>query len=275
MYEGRTRGKRVKYTYSDDEDMTFSDSTNRRSARNTGTTTPAETGPLTTQSGRHVRAPTRLNVTTGDSAPGSVQGDTDMEQESEARPRRSAASNGRESQSQHEGSSESDEESEAEFGDDEEDADAHVPEDSEEEDEFDDDEAMVADDLEDGHPRSLVVKLSVTPPKLRTALAPLDQATNIQPPQITTSGGKEYTGTRVEEMPDAPEAVTDPSSVPSKLEARPGEQNGTREKQSTPEPTAVLTEKTGIPSGTPTTALAFRGSPDKTHATPAEVSIQD
>lgn len=59
LYEGRTRGKKLKYTYSDDEDI-FSDDlpTTRRSARNvSGTTTPGEpSGPVFTASGRQVRA---------------------------------------------------------------------------------------------------------------------------------------------------------------------------------------------------------------------------
>lgn len=59
MYEGRTRGKRIKYTYSDEEDDYDSDedSSKRRSTRNTGTHTPAEpSGPTITQSGRQVRS---------------------------------------------------------------------------------------------------------------------------------------------------------------------------------------------------------------------------
>lgn len=57
LYEGRTRGKRVKYTFSDDEDDFYSESTGtRRSTRNTGANTPAEpTGPTITQSGRQVK----------------------------------------------------------------------------------------------------------------------------------------------------------------------------------------------------------------------------
>ncbi|KAL5043966.1 hypothetical protein BDW71DRAFT_199371 [Aspergillus fruticulosus] len=59
LYEGRTRGKKLKYTYSDDEDI-FSDGLlpPRRSGRNTsGPSTPAEpTGPRFTASGRQVRS---------------------------------------------------------------------------------------------------------------------------------------------------------------------------------------------------------------------------
>lgn len=48
----------MKYTYSDEEDDIYSDSTNtRRSTRNTGTHTPAEqSGPTITQSGRQVKS---------------------------------------------------------------------------------------------------------------------------------------------------------------------------------------------------------------------------
>jgi hypothetical protein len=62
MYEGRTRGKRMRYTYDDGEDEddddneNFSDATsNRRSARQSGRSTPAEVGPQYTASGRQVK----------------------------------------------------------------------------------------------------------------------------------------------------------------------------------------------------------------------------
>ncbi|KAJ0420879.1 hypothetical protein BJY00DRAFT_283155 [Aspergillus carlsbadensis] len=59
LYEGRTRGKKLKYTYSDDEDI-FSDGlpAPRRSGRNTsGLSTPAEpSGPRFTASGRQIRS---------------------------------------------------------------------------------------------------------------------------------------------------------------------------------------------------------------------------
>ncbi|KAL4870502.1 hypothetical protein BDV12DRAFT_184342 [Aspergillus spectabilis] len=59
LYEGRTRGKKLKYTYSDDEDI-FSDGlpAPRRSGRNTsGLSTPVEpTGPRFTASGRQIRS---------------------------------------------------------------------------------------------------------------------------------------------------------------------------------------------------------------------------
>lgn len=62
MYEGRTRGKRMRYTYDDAEDEDeddnedFSDATSaRRSARQSGRSTPADIGPQYTASGRQVK----------------------------------------------------------------------------------------------------------------------------------------------------------------------------------------------------------------------------
>lgn len=58
MYEGRTRGKKLKYTYSDDEDIFPDGLPSRRSGRNTSTTvTPAEPArPRFTASGRQIRS---------------------------------------------------------------------------------------------------------------------------------------------------------------------------------------------------------------------------
>ncbi|KND95026.1 hypothetical protein TOPH_00468 [Tolypocladium ophioglossoides CBS 100239] len=280
MYEGRTRGKRIKYTYSDDEDMFYSDSTgNRRSARNTGANTPAETGPVTTSSGRQIRAPPRLNMVTGESAPGSMQGDgSEFGKEDSAgpsgRPKRSAAANHGTNgwggtRSRRNTSADTDDESEAEFGDDEEDA--HVPEEPEDEDEFDEDEAMVEDDLDD-RPQSLVVKLSVTPPKLRTILAPINQAANMLPtPEAHDSkaSGSTSEGPMVE-MHDAPAqdsiSVADPASKRAPIPSR---ESTSVEKQTTPAPSEQVGEaQPYITPATSATSLAFRGSPEKPHAQP-------
>ncbi|EXJ80415.1 hypothetical protein A1O1_08560 [Capronia coronata CBS 617.96] len=55
MYEGRTRGKRLRYTFSDDEDGSDGLSS-RRSARNSGVSTPPDAGPTVTASGRQVKS---------------------------------------------------------------------------------------------------------------------------------------------------------------------------------------------------------------------------
>ncbi|RCI10305.1 hypothetical protein L249_8448 [Ophiocordyceps polyrhachis-furcata BCC 54312] len=179
LYEGRTRGKRMKYTFSDEDDTLNSDSTtNRRSARTTGANTPAETGPVTTSSGRQVKVPPRLNMDVGASAPASVQGDvSEHDGEGSAaprgRPKRSAAAklvaNGWGGAGPY--GDTDDDASEVEFGDDEDDVDAHITEESEDDDEFDDDEIIVDEEAEIP-PRTLVVKLSLATPKLKTALAP-------------------------------------------------------------------------------------------------------
>lgn len=175
LYEGRTRGKRMKYTYSDDEEF-YTDSTNRRSTRNTRNHTPAEpSGPVTTASGRQIRAPNRLNAETSSngapSASTSVQGD-DVHEESfgpTGRPRRSAAVNhsmngwaSKKRKSQEYDSDEDDEGSEPDFGDDEEDE--HVPdEEDEDEEEFDDDVVMddEVDDLDGQVNGSLMVTFPI------------------------------------------------------------------------------------------------------------------
>ncbi|KAH0551695.1 hypothetical protein GP486_007086 [Trichoglossum hirsutum] len=56
LYEGRTRGKRIKYTYSTDDDEGSEGPIARRSTRHSGLSTPAESGPTFTASGRQVRS---------------------------------------------------------------------------------------------------------------------------------------------------------------------------------------------------------------------------
>jgi hypothetical protein len=97
MYEGRTRGKRMKYTFSDEDDEAYSDATStRRSTRNTGTHTPVEpSGPTITQSGRQVKS--RQGGTYGESMlSGQVANagaQSDEEEVLSGRPRRAAAAN--------------------------------------------------------------------------------------------------------------------------------------------------------------------------------------
>ncbi|KAK5108300.1 hypothetical protein LTR62_008615 [Meristemomyces frigidus] len=58
LYEGRTRGKRMRYTYDDDDQADDSDvASNRRSARTSARATPASDGPQYTSSGRQTRQP--------------------------------------------------------------------------------------------------------------------------------------------------------------------------------------------------------------------------
>ncbi|KAI3398282.1 hypothetical protein diail_9620 [Diaporthe ilicicola] len=187
LYEGRTRGKRVKYTYSDDEDFYTDSTNNRRSTRNTRNHTPVEAGPVITASGRQSRPPPRMtadNMGNGDaSAAPSVQGDDatggdpDIEM-SEApeigrtgRPRRTAAaphttngwSSSRKRNRPYVSDDEDEDESEPDFGDE---GDDHVPQDDTEDDEefenevVDEEDDEVAPDTPDSTD-SRVVKLHI------------------------------------------------------------------------------------------------------------------
>jgi hypothetical protein len=68
LYEGRTRGKRIRYTFSDEEDGGSDTPVTRRSNRQTGVPTPVEpAGPTFTASGRQVRS--RMGGAFGESLP--------------------------------------------------------------------------------------------------------------------------------------------------------------------------------------------------------------
>jgi hypothetical protein len=189
MYEGRTRGKRMKYTYSDEEDEGYSDTTSRRSTRNTGTHTPAEpAGPTITLSGRQVRSrqggvygESRLSgthtpvVTVGGNDGTSEEHDEDGDIVGR-RPRRAAAvqsQNGYKSGGgQHiEGYNsvdemdDEDDASEQDYGDDEEDDHVSIESDVEDSDNHSNDDDEMEDDLlNESRKKSLVVKLPVKTP---------------------------------------------------------------------------------------------------------------
>ncbi|KAG6004876.1 hypothetical protein E4U21_000652 [Claviceps maximensis] len=286
MYEGRTRGKRIKYTFSDEEDGFYSDSTGyRRSARNTGANTPAENGPTTTSSGRQIKVPPRLNMVAGDSASESVQEEQsevehDRSIETAERSRRSAAhqrtSNGQIDVSRER---ESAVESEDDFGDDEDEKYVHVPaeesedeDENEDEDEFFNEEAAADGDVSE-KPQSLVVKLSVTSPKLRTALTPFDQTPNMLPTPDAHDWkiDANVSESKTVEMQDALVAgATSNLTKSSKKQQSPPLMANTRQTETLNSPTNPTEEKNhidaqGLPEVIPT-SLAFRGSPEKPRA---------
>jgi hypothetical protein len=179
-----------------------------------------------------------------------------------------------------------DEGTEAEFGDDEEDA--HVPEESEEEeDEFDEDEAMVDDDIND-QPQSLMVKLSVTPPKLRTVLSPNTQAVNFMPvapeeedsrPQTQEGPLSEMENGAVAQADNATEGTKPAVSGDTMSQA-----TGTVDKNDRPTTSGSVpaSAQASVPEDAPLSAipLAYRGSPEKPNAqlaasTPLSVGKQD
>lgn len=68
LYEGRTRGKRIRYTFSDEEEGASDAPGTRRSSRQSGVPTPVEpTGPTFTASGRQVRS--RIRGLYGETVP--------------------------------------------------------------------------------------------------------------------------------------------------------------------------------------------------------------
>lgn len=93
MYEGRTRGKRLKYTYSDDEGIFSDDQPSRRSTRNVSTNmAPVESSrPRFTASGRQIRS--RAGGMYGEALLSGQREDSEYdEEEDEGRPQRTRTS---------------------------------------------------------------------------------------------------------------------------------------------------------------------------------------
>lgn len=244
----------------------FSDATVRRSARNTGTSTPAEQ--VTTQSGRQVRPPTRLNRD-GESAPGSVQGDasdTNSKQEdlvgANGRPTRAAArARGANEWTNRNGDSMGDDDegepSEPDYGDSEGD-DEHVPHDSNDEEEDSDDEELLDEDLDVQGDKKLVVKLAVDKTKLK-GVAPVGLPSPvIETEDVDMSHDVDMKDAPAEDRAAGVDLPRQPTPEPT-IKAD-SEKNGSRT------PAAEITE----------TSLAFRGSPEKppTAPQPAPVDAQ-
>ncbi|KAI1376771.1 hypothetical protein F4677DRAFT_73410 [Hypoxylon crocopeplum] len=296
MYEGRTRGgKRMKYTYSDDEDF-LSDSTVRRSSRNTRNHTPAEpAGPVTTASGRQIKAPSRMTVDASNNivttSPTISQGNNEATASKESsvgptgRPRRSAAvnhgTNGWASSSKKKAYSsvdemdydEDDDDSEPELGDDEDD---HVPdEDSEEEDEFDEDEEMADEDLDERNAQdSMMVKLKL--PVKRKGADSNGSALNLNEYRYNSKkdGPKTQSSSAEDDLSEKDDSPEEKSEEVISV--------ATTRKRATPEPSAVASngQQTQRPPSTPalnslqSTSLAFRESPDKVQqALPKHVDV--
>ncbi|KAI2466995.1 hypothetical protein F4781DRAFT_331453 [Annulohypoxylon bovei var. microspora] len=302
MYEGRTRGKRMKYTYSDDEDF-LSDSTGvRRSSRNTRNPTPAEpAGPVVTASGRQVKAPSRMtvdassNIVTVSPTASSGHNEATASKESSVgpsgRPRRSAAVNhgtngwapsskkgkGYNSMDDDMEDYDSQEDSEPELGDDE--GDAHKPDDDsneeEEEDDYDEDEEMVDDDLDDSNKSSMMVKLKL-PSKRRSSEAN-GSALNLD--NYRYNGKKDDSNSKSSSTAESSRAQKETTPEEKSEESI---SVATTRKQATPEkPSAAVTnDLPSLPPSTPalsalqSTSLAFRESPDKVQqALPKHVDV--
>lgn len=292
MYEGRTRGKRIKYTYSDDDDDIYSDSTTRRSTRNTGTHTPAEpAGPTVTQSGRQVRS--RLGGAYGESVTGSNQapaiaaGGYDGGNESlgeddslNGRPRRAAAFN-RDSSSRKGGRNidgynsvddmdDEEDASEQDYGDDEEEDDVvSLASEGEEEDDDEvvDDDVDMVDELDElDAKKSLVVSLPIktpTPEKKRTVKLTLSPAKNPVDPVAAESPEAHPTHKSPELRGGGNDAATTAQEGPDAHQSE-----SAAEFARTP----VTNGQQNAPSQLPPT-LAFRGSPEKPQSFPHSINV--
>jgi hypothetical protein len=312
LYEGRTRGKRMKYTYSDDEADFYSDSTNRRSTRNTGNHTPAEPiGPVTTASGRQVRAPTRLNAENASaearSATTSVLGDGEDSEVKHAtrsgRPQRSAAAhhsmNGwptKKRKSEEYESGESEEEgSEPDFGDDEEEE--HVPDESEEEEEEFEEEDVMDEDLAEAENPSFIFKFPIkvsfdenskvqhipgSPAKTEKHKHPRAVHRNVVVSDDSeTSDASPREPIVAEPEPPAADEISVATKRMTPAESQPGVDAGKSADQADETGADANQPKVGegpliesppTPSSEQATSLAIRGSPEITKAVPRPVS---
>ena len=302
LYEGRTRGKRAKYTYSDDEDF-YTDSTNRRSTRNTRNHTPMDSGPIITASGRQSRPVARLNAETlsngATSAPGSVLGDAhlggddiDMDEDGDeigptGRPRRSAAVNhgmngwAGENKKRRKDylSDDEDEDSEPDFGDDEEDD--HVPdEEDDDEEEFEDDrESLDEDDLGDSpdSSQSRVVKLRIKVDFDKDGKA--SRMANAKPKLQDTPSATSPSDVRSPASPSGDSgSPASPLQISTGTPERTGDVVNVAFKRKTPDPAPQMPNDVEpsvplTPSGGVSTSLAFRGSPDKVQHVPRPINI--
>ncbi|KXX80488.1 hypothetical protein MMYC01_202457 [Madurella mycetomatis] len=302
LYEGRTRGKRMKYTYSEDE-ADFSDSTTRRSTRNTRNHTPAEpSGPVTTASGRQIRAPNRLNAENASngapSASTSVQGDAyseDPELKDEpvsrtGRPRRSAAINhgmngwaSKKRKSEEYESDESEEGSEPDFGDDEEDE--HVPDDEDEDEEEFEEEDLMDEDLDNPPSSSFMFKFPIRVSfdennKVRQIPGPPAVADKHKHPRaahrnVVVSDESESSdiGRETKFGPEPEPPAADVIAVATKRATALGPRTDATKPTESVDNRAADAGKTAADAGTtvkspptptsePSTSLAFRGSPE-------------
>lgn len=304
LYEGRTRGKRMKYTYSDeDEDISYSDATStRRSTHNTRNHTPAgPAGPTITQSGRQVKS--RQGGTYGESmlsgqqasAPGRMDGASDSREnsvETGGRPRRAAAVHAAANGFKPKGGRhiegynnvdelDSDEEgdaSEQDYGDDEEEDD-NIPLESDVDDQ--DDLTDEDEEMDTGEKKQLIVKLTIktpTPEKKKTLI------------KLHLSPGK------VPMKPLSPPAPANGSGVPSTASTQADLSTSVMDVEKTEKVTTLGTtnqvvsdsseeasKPINIPPKSPehkaitfnplSPSLAFRGSPDKAAAFPPPIDV--
>lgn len=272
----------MKYTYSDEEDDVYSDSTGRRSTRNTGTHTPAEpSGPTITQSGRQVKSrhggPYGESMLSGTGATYTVDseeanGEPGHSESTGGRlARRGAVTHGQYSKAasgRHiEGyndvdemtSDEEDDASEQDYGDDEEE-DVPLESDVDDQDELsdpDEDEEMNHEE-----PKKLIVKLPInTPAPEQKSLIKLKISSQTDKDVSKTPASATTNDISAPDPPlETPQStlVSDPGSVEVKENVELATTNG---HEDPPKLTALSPKSPLHPA--PQSPLAFRGSPEK------------
>lgn len=283
----------MKYTYSDEEDDIYSDTTtSRRSTRNTGTHTPAEpSGPTVTQSGRQVKSRQGgaygESILSGTQAPAITAGGFDgTSEEPEAdggRPRRAAvavAANGWSSKGgRHiEGFNNVDEmtsddegdASEQDYGDDEEE-DEHLSLESDVEDPddlTDEDETMA----EVGDKKQLIVKLPVKTPTPERKTAPRPQL-SLEKESTTADHFLPTTANADNRASSTTVNTANVAAIDAKEKTKPASPFDVSEA-----PTKPMSIPPNSPSHQAQTtplspSLAFRGSPEKPTSFPQSINV--
>lgn len=213
MYEGRTRGKKLKYTYSDDEEFLSDEGPSRRSARNTSTTvTPAEPSrPRFTASGRQIRS--RAGGLYGEALLAGQHDDYEEEAEDQTRPQRARTSIHPNGYSGY-GVDDLEDESEAASSGNESGNDWKGGDDDDNDMEGDDegDDASGDESIANGEPPSLVVQLRYGKGKGPSVPVPVDK-----PPPTEHVKPHEMSGVEIPVKSSAPEPQSRPSYAPEAM----------------------------------------------------------
>lgn len=207
MYEGRTRGKKLKYTYDDDEDIFSDDQPARRSARNSSGVTAAEPSrPRFTASGRQVRS--RAGGAYGESLLSGQREESDYEEEDAARPQRNRTSTHPNGYSGY-GLDDLEDESDARSSDSGNEWDGGDEDENDFEGDDDGDDASGDESVINGEPRSLVVQLRYSKGK-----APNGPQDPDEPPPAQGATMEDAGQVAVPQQPSAPIDTPQPTSAP-------------------------------------------------------------
>lgn len=230
MYEGRTRGKKLKYTYSDDEDILSDEGPSRRSARNTSNNvTPAEPSrPRFTASGRQIRS--RAGGLYGEALLTGQREDSEDEAEDKTRPQRARTATHPNGYSGY-AVDDLEDESDAASNENESGNDWKGGDDDENDMEGDDEgeDASGDESIANGEPPSLVVQLRYSKGKATSSPVPVDEPPTQSEPQnemvkveVPTASSGSVSQPRSSYAPESmlnPPEPAQPAQAPSSISA--------------------------------------------------------